>query len=74
MSELKYTDEQYHLEWINHQYLGDYWEHSWTVVNVYGEPCRIDGITIRFDNKQNAEKYLAKLNHCNEGGLLTNLE
>jgi len=69
---MKYNDGKYHVEWMTHEYLGGYKSASWTIVNVYGEPCR-DKTTLTFDTKENAHKYCNKLNITPEGGVLTNL-
>jgi len=70
---MKYKDEKYHVELMEHDYFGGYRESAWTIVNVYGEPCR-EKVTLRFTDKEKAEKYCDKLNLCPEGGVLTNLE
>lgn len=76
---MKYNDGKYHIEWMEHAYYGMYYlgkhkESSWTIVNVYGEPCRCDGIIICFSDKSDAVRYCKKLNIVPEGAVLTNLE
>lgn len=69
---MKYHDSKYHIEWLPFEYLGGYCEFSWAIVNVYGETCRKDGITIRFNDKIPAQKYCDKINECSDGGIVTN--
>lgn len=73
-NELKYTDGKYHIEYKNHLYFNGYSQPDWTIVNVYGEDCRgKNGITLRFDTKENAQKYCDKLNVCPEGAVIRNI-
>ena len=71
---MQYNDGKYHLEYIEHEYLGGYKCFDWTVVNTLGEPCTVNNITVSFRNKVDAERYIAKLNVCPDGGMITTLD
>ena len=72
---MKYEDGKYHVEWMVHEYFNGYKEGDWTIVNVYGEPCISKrSVTLRFGNKDDAERYCNKLNINPEGAVLRNLE
>ncbi len=68
----KYTDGQYHIEWMMHEYFGGYQEPAWTLVNCYGEVCRKNGITMSYNNEEAAQKSCDKANQCPDGGIITN--
>lgn len=72
MAEPKYDDGLYHVEWMEHEYFNGYRQADWTLVNVYGEPCRRNGITIRYGTKEAADRDCAKANVDAAGGLITN--
>lgn len=69
---MKYNDNQYHVEYREFEYFGGYKQSDWTIVNVYGEVCNKNGISLRFANKDAAFKYCIKANICNDGGICTN--
>lgn len=72
MVEPKYCDGKYHLEYLNFSYFNGYQEADYTIVNIYGEPCKKNGNTLRFDTEKNAQKYLDKVNETPDGGIITN--
>jgi hypothetical protein len=67
-----YNDGKYHIEYKQHEYLNGYVQSDWTLVNTLGEDCTKNGITLRFNTKENAQKFCDKANQCSEGGLITN--
>ena len=70
---MKYTDGQYHVECREFEYLGGvtYWDYC--IVNVYGETCEQDGITLRYATIKHAQKFCEELNQCPEGAVIRNL-
>lgn len=69
---MKYQDGKYHVEYMEFEYSGGYKESHWTIVNIYGEVCKSNGLSLRFTWKHDADDYCMKANICNDGGVCTN--
>jgi hypothetical protein len=70
---MKYDDGQYHVEYLEFEYLGGvkYWDYC--IVNVYGEICHKNGNSLRYVDRFWADKLCNYLNQCPNGAIITNL-